>query len=190
MFEEFSKYLLARANFTADELNQIKAVCREIKINKGDFLLEAGTLWGYNAHVCRGLMHTFTIDPDGQRRTVSFGPQNYWVGDRESQLTGNPATYNVQALEDTWLLLITQNDFRMICRNIDSFNSLLNGIIQKNLLIIQKRIFDDMTLSDEEKYLNYLKKYGQAANRIPLHMVASYLNIPEEVVEKLQAKRL
>ena len=185
MFDNFKEYLLGKADFSAADLKKVKAVCQERTVAKNEFLLQEGDLWGHNAFVCSGLMRTYTVDSQGNEQTILFSPQNYWTGDRISLLTGKPTEVNVQAVEDTQLLLITHNDFRELIKKINAFNTMATNLIQKNLVVTQKYISEIISLSDKEKYDNFLVKYPTIIDRIPLSMVASYIGITPETLTRI-----
>ena len=188
MFENFSKYLCDKADFTAAQLEQVKAVCRERKINKHEFLLQEGTIFTCNTFVCSGLMRAFIIDDFGNEHTTNFAPENYWTGDRVSVLSGKPSLINVDAIEDTHLIVIEQKDFYLLNKNIEPFNTVLSGVIQKNIVVSQELMFGSMSQSAEEKYFNFLKKYGSILNRLPHAMIASYLDITPQILTLIQQK--
>jgi len=186
MFENFSHYLLDKADFTTAELNQVKEVCRIIKVAKDEVLMKEGDLWSYNAFVCSGLMRSFTIDYYGNECTTGFAPENYWTGDRQSLLTGRPAQLSVDAVEDTCLILIEQKDFHHLNKTVDAFNVVLSGVIQRNLVLVKNAVGENISLSEKEKYCNFLAKFQSVAHRIPHEMIASYIGATPEILTRIQ----
>ncbi|TRW26749.1 Crp/Fnr family transcriptional regulator [Flavobacterium zepuense] len=186
MFEDFKNYLLDKVTLTDEELAQIEAVSAIKKLRKRQMLLQEGQVWQYNAFVCKGLTRTFSIDAKGNERIVNFGPENYWTGDLESLMAGTPARFSIDALEDTAVLLIQHEDFKNLCSTIPNFNNLINTLVQKSLAVSQKRINDSISLSAEELYNAFLQKHALVANRIPQHMIASYLGITPETITRIR----
>ncbi|WP_159475979.1 hypothetical protein [Dyadobacter sp. 3J3] len=50
----------------------------------------------------------------------------------------------------------------------------------------QRRIFYLISYSATEKYLEFQKTYPSVFNRVPLHMVASYLGISRETLSRIR----
>ncbi len=186
MFQNFSNYLTAKGDFTPAEIEQIKAVSHVKVIEKGALLMQEGTVCDCNAFVCSGLLRSFYTDSTGAQFTLSFAPENYWAGDRQSILTGKPTPYSVDALEKTDIILIDQKDFYELSRSMDLFNKVMSKLIQKHLTVTESNINDAIRLSIEQRYYNFLEKYASAANRIPHHIIASYIGTTPNVLSRIQ----
>jgi CRP-like cAMP-binding protein len=50
----------------------------------------------------------------------------------------------------------------------------------------QHRIYSLISSSAEEKYLEFQKTYPNVFNKVPLHMVASYLGISRETLSRIR----
>ncbi|KPH14479.1 Crp/Fnr family transcriptional regulator [Chryseobacterium sp. ERMR1:04] len=188
MFDNFKNYLENKITLSDQELELIKDVCILKKLQKRQYLAQEGDVWQYNAFVSNGLLKTFSIDQKGQEHIMNFSPENYWTGDRESLTTGNPSDFNILALENSEIILIKKDDFEYICQKIPQFYKMVNDILHKSFLVSQKRIHANMSLSIEEKYHNFIQQFPSVANRIPQHMIASYLGISAETLSRIRAQ--
>jgi CRP-like cAMP-binding protein len=188
MFAVFQKYLQDKASFTDQEIELIASVSKIKKLRKRQYLLQEGDVWKFNAFICKGFLRTYFVDNKGGEHIMNFSPENYWTGDRESLTTGLPSKYNIDVLEDSEILLINIVDFDMLCKAILTFNDLINTILHNSFIASQQRIHSNITNSAEEKYNNFITKQSHIANRIPLHMVASYLGISAETVSRIRTQ--
>lgn len=188
MFAAFEEYLLSKAAFTSAEIRQIQAVSVLKTLHKRQFLLHAGEVWAYHAFVASGCLRTYTIDAKGAEHIINFAVENWWIGDRQSLTTGQPATYNIDAVEDSTVLLIKREDFDQLLHDIPVLNELINRILQNSFLTSQNRIHAAISYSAEEKYRDFLQKYPAFALRIPQHMVASYLGMTTETLSRVRRK--
>ena len=119
---------------------------------------------------------------------MQFAPENYWTGDRESMDSGLPSKYNIDAIEDSEILLLKKEDFEIIRKTIPAFNDFVNETLKKNLVFLQERIHVGLSLSAEEKYSNFISKYPSISNRVPLHMIASYLGVSAETLSRVRSQ--
>ncbi len=165
----------------------IRAVCIEKKLRKKQFLLQEGDRWNYNAFVCRGFLKTFSVDSSGQEHIMNFSPENYWSGDRESLMNGSPSQFNIDAIENSEVILIKKEDFDFLCQKIPQLNHLVNTILQKSFVVSQNRIHSSISLSAEEKYQDFLQRFPSIANRIPQHMIAAYIGITPETLTRIRS---
>jgi len=186
VFAFLEKYILEKSNLTTDQLQKIEAVCQYKRLRKRQYLLQEGDVWGYNAFVVKGCVRVYKIDEKGNESILSFAIENWWTGDRESLLTGNPSDYNIDALEDSEIILINKPNFEKLCSDIPSFNDLVGAILQNSFIASQRRIQTFLSLSAEERYLQFLKTYPQLATRIPQGMIASYLGMTPETLSRVR----
>lgn len=177
MFDNFSRYLQQKATFSASDLRTVAAVCTYRHLKAGELLLAEGQTWHHNAFVYQGLTRGYRANINGEDQTINFSPEDYWTGDREALLTGKPTAVNIEALVDTDLLLIEKTDFDRLCIEVGAFSEFMTNLIQRNLLAYQKRLQETRAHTDDEKVLEFIKKFPTVPDRAPLHTIASYLDI-------------
>lgn len=186
MFEFFQNYLQSKIALSDTEIELIKSLSTIKKLRKRQYLLQEGDIWRYHAFVCSGFVRTYSVDDKGQEHIMNFSPENHWTGDRESLTTENPSNYNIDAIEDAEILLIKKEDFERLCVQIPKFNELINAILQKSFVVSQNRILSNISLSAENKYQSFIQKFPSIANRVPQHMIASYLGISPETLSRIR----
>lgn len=163
-----------------------KTACRVKKLRRKQYLLQEGDVWRYNAFVCKGLLRTYTVDEKGQEHFIQFSPEDWWAGDRESYLNEQPAKYNIDAYEDSEVVLIAKDDFNMLLTNIPKFNLMMINLLERTFIALRNRMHSNISYTGEEKYLDFLKKHPDLANRLPQHMIASYLGITAETLSRIR----
>lgn len=184
MLPTLHKYLIDKIALSEEEMLLIDSVTIIKKLRKKQFLIQAGEIWKYNAFVSSGLIKTFSVDKDGKEHIINFSIEDHWFGDRESLINGTPTRFNVDAIEDSEVVLIKKGDFDLLCSKIPELNALVNSLLQKSFLVSQNRIHANISLTAEEKYQNFLDSYPYLANRIPQHMIAAYLGITPETITR------
>lgn len=80
------------------------------KLRKKQYFLQEGEVCKYFAFIVKGAMLQYMVDEKGVEHIVHLSTENWWVGDRESWVMLTPSNYNIEAWEDTELLLITRAD--------------------------------------------------------------------------------
>ena len=186
MIDVFLNYLKNKGNFSEEELGSIADATLIKKVRKRQYLLQEGDLSRYNIFVTKGCLRTYTVDEKGIEHILNFAVENWWLGDRESLETGEPSIYNIDAIEDSEVALLTKEKFDRLCREIPAFNNMVNAILQKSFLVAQNRIHTFISLTAEEKYLSFLEKFPHLSMRVPQSMIASYLGMTAETLSRIR----
>jgi len=186
MFGPLKQYISSKTTLTEADYARIEAVCIYKKLRKRQYLLQEGDVWKYNCFIVKGLLRFYNLDDNGKENIISFAREDGWTGDRASLLTGEPSKNNIDAIEDTELILITKNNFDVLCREIPALNDLVNAILNKSFITSQSRIHAAIAFTAEQKYLDFIQKSPDLAMRVPQAMIASYLGITPETLSRVR----
>ena len=186
MYGVFKKYLDSKIELSPEQSDWIKSLSVVKKLRKHQFLLQEGEICTQHAFVSKGCLRSYHIDCDGKEHIVKFAVENWWIADRDSLLSGQPAKLNIDAVEDSEAVLLSKQNFDLICQKIPAFNGMINNILQSAYNASQNRILANISLSACEKYANFLQRYPDLAGRLPLSMIASYLGISPETLSRVR----
>ncbi|PZP42938.1 MAG: cyclic nucleotide-binding protein [Pseudopedobacter saltans] len=186
MYEIFQQYLDKKIELRDEEKAFIQSLSIAKKIRKKQYLLQEGDVWKYHAFITKGSLRTYAVDDKGLEHIIYFGFENWWIGDRESLINQTPTRLNIDAIEDSELILFTNDNFQLICDKVSVFKDMVYGIISKSLNVNQSRILSNISQTAEEKYLSFIEKYGVLANRVPQAMIAAYLGIKPETLSRIR----
>ena len=73
---------------------------------------------------------------------------------------------------------------------IPAFRQFHDDWLVSNVVAASTRVFENISLSTEEKYQQFLVTYPGLINRIPLAMVASYLGVATKTLTRLRSPAL
>lgn len=186
MFESLAVYLKKEAGLSDEELELVQQVTIEKKLRKRQYLLQEGDVSNYNCFVVKGCLRLYRIGKDGAEHILRFAIENLWISDCESYNSGLPAKGNIDALEDSELLLIRKRDFDALTYTIPKlqlFRERLDAISYDHS---QNRILSNISETAEEKYINFIQLYPEIYNRVPLHMIASFLGVSRETLSRVR----
>jgi CRP-like cAMP-binding protein len=188
MTERFQQYITSRAKVSGEELETILACGVTKKLRKHQYLLQEGDVWRYNAFVCSGCVRVYSVDNTGVEHIMRFAIEDWWAGDRESYTTGQPSKFNIDALEDSVLILWTKADFEKLLTDIPALKKFSDDLIAKSHNTSVNRVHAALTSNAEERYKEFIKKYPDIASRVPLHMIASYLGITPVTLSRIRSQ--
>jgi CRP-like cAMP-binding protein len=144
----------------------------------------------YSAFIVKGAMRQYTVDDKGVEHFVRLSIENWWVNDRESYLMLTPSIYNIDAWEDTEMLLLTRDNFLEHLSSIPAINEMAKNLDERYFIASQKRLNASISFSAEKRYAEFVKAYPELLNRFPLHIIASYLGITKETLSRIRALRV
>ena len=81
---------------------------------KGQYILQAGDICRFQTFIIAGKVRTFHLDNNGNEHIISFGIENWWVGDICSFATQTPAEFNTQCLEKTTVIQISHENMERL----------------------------------------------------------------------------
>jgi len=186
MYEVFQKYMDSKIQLYQEQSDWIRSLSVVRKLRKHQFLLQAGDICKQHAFVSKGCLRSYSVDSDGVEHTVKFAVENWWIGDRDSLMSGEPAMLNIDAVEDSEVVLLSTKNFDLICQQIPAFNHMVNNLLQSAYNASQNRILANISLSAIEKYEHFLQRYPDLALRIPQGMIASYLGMSPETLSRVR----
>jgi CRP-like cAMP-binding protein len=128
------------------------------------------------------------VDHNGVEHITQFAIEGWWISDMNSFLTQENATYNIDAIEDSKVLLLDMTSQETLFKEIPKFERYFRILIQDSYVALHKRLLSNITESAEEKYLRILNNYPQLIQRMPQHMIASYLGIKPETISRIRKK--
>lgn len=188
MFEVFERYLKERSALTDTELEQIRAVTVIKRLRKKQYLLQEGDISHFNAFVEKGCLRLYRVGDNGFEHILRFAIETWWMSDYESYNSGNPSKNNIDALEDSDLLLIDKKDFDNLVETMPNFRSFKDKVEARSYTASQNRILSNISDSAEKRYENFISMYPDIYNRVPLHMVASYLGLTRETLSRIRSQ--
>ena len=184
MFEVFEQYLIEKAGLSEQEIAAVRAVSVKKRLRKRQYLLQEGDVCVNNCFVVKGCLRLYLVGEDGTEHILRFAAENWWMSDQESLNNGIPSKNNIDALEDSEVILISQPDYINLQMTIPKLREFVEKLKARSFEASQRRILSNISFSAQEKYQDFIKTYPDIFYRIPLHMVASYLGISRETLSR------
>ncbi|HEX7845818.1 MAG TPA: Crp/Fnr family transcriptional regulator [Chitinophagaceae bacterium] len=154
---------------------------------KGKLILKAGTMCNYIYFIMKGAVRGFIRE--GHKDVTT------WItveGEMVTSIYGldlhEPATENMQAVENCEMLALSFNDLNNLYKLFPDFNILTRKLLQQYYRDAEGRAFIARLTNAENKYKHFLLKSHHLANRIPLKYIASYLGMTLETLSRVRKK--
>ena len=188
MYEAFFDYL---KKFSPDPLSEdekilVKQGFITSKLRRRQYLLQEGDMTKHFAWIVKGAMRMYSVDEKGTEHAVRLGVEGWWMGDRESWVMSKPSLYNIDALENTEMLLISRDNANTLIRTVPAFCEMAHQLDENNNIANQRRLTSSISGTAEKRYADFADCYPELLERFPQHIIASYLGITKDTLSRVK----
>jgi CRP-like cAMP-binding protein len=152
--------------------------------------LEEGNVCKYVGFIIKGAMRQYSVDDKGVEHIVQLYIENYWASDRESAVMLTPSRYNIDAWEDTELLIATVADMLDLIEKVPSFGQMTRLMDQRSFIVSQRRLNSTISNTAEKRYKEFADNHPQFIQRFPQHLIASFLGITKETLSRIRKQAI
>jgi CRP-like cAMP-binding protein len=188
MFELLLEKIREHVVITDEEFDFCKTLFIPKKLRKRQYLLQEGDVNKYTSFVEKGMLRTYSVDEKGNEPILQFSFEGWWVADLYSFLTNEPSKYNIEALEDCELLLITKPSWDKMLDKIPALERYFRILIQNSLIATQQRLMGSISETAQEKYIKLIDNFPGCLHSVPQHMIASYIGITPETLSRIRGQ--
>lgn len=182
LFQKFEE----KIRLTAEEKELCQSFFSPKKLRKKQYLLQEGDPCRHIAFVEKGMLRSYTMDEKGNEHIIQFAFEGWWIADQYSFLTGEPSNYNIDAMEDSELLLLTRQAEEQMLERVPKFERYFRLLLQNSLIATQRRLAGSLSKSAEQRYNELNESCPTIQQRVPQHMMASFLGITPETLSRIR----
>jgi len=158
------------------------------KINKKEFLLKEGDVCAHEGFVLKGCFKVFRTNENADEQILHFGIEDWWLSDMDSFINQIPSQLNIQAIEDSEILLISKEDKERLYLELPEVERLMRLKFQMSIIALQRRIIDNLNKPSDERYQDFLRDYPRIAHRLTNIQIAAYLGVTPEFISRIRRK--
>lgn len=170
------------------EKDQIKAAFTLKKLRKRQYLMQFGETFRHLFFVEKGMLRAYLKGEKEEEHVIQFAPEGSWIPDSFHQMEDMEATYYIDALEPSDILCIDREAFQELLLRIPKLEKYFRVVMQKRLRALHLRVINYLTHFAEDKYKMFMDVYPEIVQRVPQHMIASYLGIKPETLSRNRKK--
>ena len=188
MYEIFFESLKSKAGFHDEDLALVRIHLTPKKLRRKQYLLQEGDVCKNIAFVEKGALRTYTVDELGTEHILQFALEGWTISDLYSFLTGEASTYNIDALEAAELVLVSKAAHEEMLQTIPKYETYVRLQVTGAYIALQRRITSVLSLTTEERYKNFTATYPNIVQRVPQHMIASFMGLTPETLSRVRKR--
>jgi CRP-like cAMP-binding protein len=153
-------------------------------------ILHAGEVCKHSYFVNSGLLRSFNINDNIVEHVLSFACEGWWIGDMYSLLSQKPGNLFIEVLEDAEVVLLSKENQEQLYIEIPKLERFFRILTENSLVAHQERLMDNLSLSAEERFDKFCKRYPTLIQKVPQKQIASYIGVTPEFFSKMKARML
>jgi len=158
------------------------------KVSKKEMILKEGEVSGFEAFVTKGLFKIYHTDQDAVEHILYFAMDGWWLADIDSFTHQHPSLLNMEAIEQSDILMIRKEEKEYAYTHIPGIEKLFRVMTQRSHVALQRRMIENLSVHSDQRYLNFINKYPLLAQRLTNVHIAAYLGISHEFVSRIRHK--
>ncbi|GLB52734.1 cyclic nucleotide-binding protein [Neptunitalea chrysea] len=188
MYDIYFANFRKRVPLTYEEEALIKSYLSVKKVRKRQFLLQEYDVCRSVIFVEHGLLRSFSVDANGSEHIAQFAAEGWYISDLFSFLTEEPATFNIEALENSELVTISKLAHEELLEKCPKYEIFSRILLTDAYVALQQRMNANISKSLDERYATFVANYPDITQRIPQHMIASYMGTTPETLSRIRRR--
>ncbi len=184
VFEEINEVV----TISKEEKDYLKSILKFRKLNKREFLLQQDEVQDNYYYVLSGCLRSYINDKKGLEQVLQFSSKGWWIADNESILYKQLAKFNIAADLDSEILILSNTAKEESVKRFPKLELYYNESLIRSVIFLRNRLYEILSLSAEERYINFCKRFPELKDSISQKHIASYIGITPEFFSAMKKK--
>ena len=169
----------------ADFLNQLG---KPYIVKKKEHVFHQGEQGRNLFYVVKGILKAYYLTTDGKEFVKSFIMETNLIGSLSAAINGEANTFSLVCLEDCELVEVDFNKLLSTTRDDPKMNQIIMDILVKLAIKKEKREYQFLCLTPEERYNIIRDETPDLLNRVTQNDIARYLGITPVALSRIRSR--
>lgn len=170
------------------EIPIFESINSRVEYNDKQYLLHAGDFCQDVFFIVKGIVRIGVFDQNNNDITINFRQEREFVSDYKSFMKNEPASFFIQALEDTICFKTDRYGMKKMYDETESGNLIGRKILENIFFELYEMLISFHRDSAEIRYLKLLEEKGDLINRIPQNYLASFIGIKPQSLSRIKRR--
>jgi len=185
MNEALKNLFLTLAPFNEQEMKDAAPFFTAESCEKGTYFSRAGKVSDKIGFVVKGLLRSF-YDIKGKETTTFFQVPGSVAAALLSFLQEKPAIENIQALENSELIVISRNDLMHLYQENWKWQQVGRILIENYYVRMEQRLISMQSRTAQERYEQFCSDFPHLIQSVPQYYIASFLGMSPETLSRIR----
>jgi CRP-like cAMP-binding protein len=186
MSKIFKNHIEKFIKINDEEFLEVLSFFQMQAVKKKENLLIEGNVCKYHYFVLSGCLRKFFVNEKGIEQTTEFAIENWWITDNAAYERRLPTEFYIQAVENSEVLRIDHYSQEKLLIAFPNLERYFRFIYQRAYAASQVRIKYLYDFSKEQMFHHFNKNYPEFVQRIPQHLIASFLGFTPEYLSEIR----
>jgi CRP-like cAMP-binding protein len=175
--EQIGLVIQQMINISSNEMEEFLSKCFSKTFAKKDIVSRPYVVPNEVFFINKGLLRIMVIDKEGIEHTIHFAMENQFIADYSCFIQKTPSIQTIQAIEKTETVVLPRSAIEWGYNNLREGDRLGRFVAEYYFIYHDNRIKNQYVRTPKERYDNITEVFPNIHNRVPQHMIASYLGI-------------
>lgn len=181
----FIEHITQISKISNAALHDIEACASVVRIPKKHILIPEMSRSQYLYFISKGVVRAFFYH-NGKEVTDWFGTENRIIGPVIRSFPVKDTKHTVETLEDCECVRVSFSDLEQLYQKHHDVERLGRLIAIQSMLDLQYKIDSLQLLTAKERYVEFLNRYPDLINRVPLGYISSYLGMNQVTLSRIR----
>lgn len=187
--KELENYIQGYFGIGVSNLSAVAKLFVDTKLNKDEYLLKIDQYTNNVHFVKSGYLRIYAYSEDGEKEVTQWiSNQGMFITELSSFVFNTSSRWNIQALTDCEFYTISKEKYESIGNYVSNWNELDKLFIAKCFITLENRVFEQLSLSAEQRVKNLFDQNPELFLQVPLQYIASMLGMTPETLSRVRKK--
>ncbi len=184
--EQIRQVIKQMINVSEEELNDFLHLATIKSFKRQEILGQPNIIPNEIFFINKGLIRVLVTDNHGTEHTIHFALENQFIADYSNFIQKQPSIYSLQTLEETQIVILPRSTIEWGYKNLTEGQKMGRLIAEYYFIYQDDRIKNLYIRTPKQRYDCIAEVFPNIHNRVPQHMIASYLGITSIHLSRLK----
>ncbi len=184
--QAFINHLQQHVSLSATDIEVIKDCVYTEQLPAKSTILEAGQISKRLGFILDGVVRIYSYDEQGDEVIHCFHNENQFIGDLDSYQNQLATDKYIQTITPCRIVFFNREKDEYLAKTLPKWLILVRRLTEAALMDKVNTMSQLVHTDAKTKYLEFLNKHADIAQRVPLGDLASYLGIKQQSLSRIR----